>query len=270
MKWFSSLLKRRKQDDRIKIILFFALLGIIFLGNSVYRIVKLYNMVSDFEEYVLTENETIIIKDIQINALSKFENVISISRQKEVPLELKKNSESISLNCLKLSESYLKTVYGININSSMKVFFINKSAYSMMTQSQDFAEEFKKGKDSIMADFVLGEESESYGTAKVVLVEDKVPDDMPLAFCKAESSDFGNDSSGVRVMFANGDLTSANEEILKSMGFTISDNNESDRRTLLYEKEFLHIKYSGLTAGLCFLFMILHYFGTMWYNNCRL
>lgn len=256
MKWFSSLLKKRKQDDRIKIILFFALLGIIFLGNSVYRIVKLYDMVSDLEEYILTENETIKIKDIQIDTLSKIENVVSVSRQKEVPLELKKNSESISLNCLELSESYLKTVYGININSSMKVFFINKSAYNTLTQSQNFAEEFKKGKNSIMADYALGEESLSYGTAKVVLVENKVPDDMPFAFCKAESSDFGNDSSGVRVMFANGDLTSANKEILKNMGFIISDSDESDKRNLLYEKEFIYIKYSVLTAGLCFLFII--------------
>lgn len=265
MKWLRSLLKKRKQDDRIKIILFFTLLGIIFLGNSICGMVKLYDMAGDLEEYILTEDEVIKIKDIQINELLKIENVVSVSRQKELPLELKKNSESISLNCLELSESYLKTVYGINISSSMKVFFINKQAYKMLIQSQDFAEEFEKSKNSIMSDFTLGEENPLYGTAKVVLVEEKIPNDKPFAFCKAESSDFGNDSSGVRVMFSNGDLVSSNKEVLKNMGFTISDDSGSDKRTLLYEKEFMNIKYSGLVSGLCFLFISLMIFKFMKY-----
>lgn len=256
MKWLRDLLKKRRRDDRIKIIMIFALLGIIMLGNTVYRIVKLYGIVTESEEYILAENETIKIKDLQIDALSKTENVISISRQKEIPLELKVETDSISLNCIELSESYLKTVYGINVNSMSRAFFINESAYNILMQSDGFAEELEKGENCILADYALGEDGISCGTAKVILVKGKLPDDMPYAFCKAQSADLGENSSGVRVMFANSDLTSSNKDRLKDMGFVIADSDKTDIKNLLCENEFLHIKYSVLIIGLCFLFVL--------------
>lgn len=234
----------------------FVLLGIVMLENTVYRIVKLYGIVTESEEYILIEDETIKIKDFQIDALSKTENVVSISRQKEIPLELKGETESVSLNCIELSETYLKTVYGISVNSMSRAFFINESAYNILMQSDEFAEKLKKGDNCILADYALGEDETSCDTAKVILVKGKLPDDMPYAFCKAQSADLGENSSGVRVMFANGDLTSSNKDRLKDMGFVISDSDKTDIKNLICEKEFVYIKYSVLIIGLCFLFVL--------------
>lgn len=256
MKWLGDLLKKRKRDDRIKIIMVFAVLGIVMVLNTVYRIVKLYGIAAGTEEYLLTEDEAIKIKDIKIDELAKTENVVSVSRQKEMPLELKVENDSVSLNCIELSESYLKTVYKVNVNSSMRIFYINKPAYDMLMQSDGFAEKLEKGENCILADYALGEEGTSSGSAKVMFVEDGLPDDMPYAFCKMQSTDSGQGPSGVRVMFANGDLTLSNKGRLTQMGFVIADSYKTDIKNLLYEKELLHIKYSALAAGLCFMFIL--------------
>lgn len=255
MEWLRKILIKRRQDDRVKIIIIFALTGIVMSANSIYRTVKLYGLADNKAEYVIAENEGTKIKNYALTKLKDTGEVITMSRQIESSLSIYTGEQSVSLDCIALSDEYLSTVYEADINSLMRVFYINKKAYDLLSQTDKFKSAFADSPGGITVDYSMAGNEKKY-KGKLVVLNSKIPDDRPYAFCRLDGQSLKSNSTGVRICYSKYDIMGEIKNNLIKGGYTVSNSDVIDSRNNQYEIELLHIKYSIMVAGLCFLFVI--------------
>lgn len=255
MKWLRKVLLKRRQDDRVKIIIIFALTGIVMSANSLYRTIKLYGIVDNKAEYVIAENESVKIKDYAIDKLKDTGEVITMSRQIESSLSIYSGEEPVYLDCIALSDEYLAAVYGVDINSSMRVFYINKKAYDLLAKDEKFKSAFADSPGGITVDYSVADNEEKY-KGKLVVLNSKIPDDRPYAFYRLDRQSLKSNSTGVRICYSKDDIMGEIKNNLIKNGYTVSNSDVIDSRNNQYEMELLRIKYSIMVAGLCFLFVM--------------
>jgi hypothetical protein len=159
----------------------------------------------------------------------------------------------MSVNCLELSEDYLKIAYGISGNSGMKVIYLNELAYTQFLQVM--------GKDlSSSTDFKVdyqidGEEGEQ-GTARILPAPDGVPEDTACAFCAADSVRLSTDENPVRLWLEQQDFDGIYLEQLKQLGLEVNNSTDVEQNTLKQKIQFLMIRYDIFIGVLCFLIIM--------------
>lgn len=264
MKWLKTFLKRRRQDDRVKIILMVILLGSFMLANSIYRVVKLQEQLGERVEYILAEEEQMPIKDSELTEWKELEHVVAISRQTEEILTIYEGEEAVMLNCIGLSDEYLSEVYGIAGKSSdntaaysvAKVFYLNQQAYDMLLQAEGFQgmalADGQNAADAITIEYSMGEDEKKY-KGKIVPAENNMGQDLPCAFFKSDKASLKKNTGGVRICVTKDDLAGEMKNYFMGKGYVITNSDAIYQRNYQYEIEILHIKYSLFIAGCCFL-----------------
>lgn len=272
MKWWSRFLKKRRQSDRVKIMFFFFLVGIGFLGNFIYRGILINQTVNRPVEYVLT-NPLGKITDVQIGEIKNLDSVKAVSRQRETAVTLKNQGEEVSIACVQLSADYLKLVYGIQKSGSMKTFYLNQAAWEQLFGAEGKQLSETEGKlqsgdaEMGLAEFVLQEEggdaeggkpesgkTES-GTAKVVLLASAGTEERACAYCEGNSVTLSGGTDAIRVQVGGQKLDGTSLEPFNQLGFEAADAGSVQQAALEQEMQFLQMKYSILIAVLCFLFV---------------
>ncbi len=247
MKWWSKFWKRRKQDDRIKIMLLFFLGMIVFLADTINSGMKVYNRMRSPVEYVVRNSSASGLTSYQASAIETMEGVQAVSRQRESSLTLSGARGEMMVTCLELYDDYLALVYGMSETGAMKVIYLNEMAWNQLIQT--FGETGTE-QGSLRLDYQLGEEDMT-GTAQIVYAKSGVPNDTACAFCGADSVRFSDSETGVRIQMRGQDLDGTTVKQLGQLGLEIVNSGDVQQNSLKQEMQFLRMRYAVIAVLLC-------------------
>ena len=247
MRWWIRFWKRRKQDDRIKIMLIFLMTGVGFMINAIYSGMQVYAMVQTPVEYIVRSNGKSGITEYQMSGIEAMENLQAVSKQKESSLTLSGSWGEMTVTCLELSDVYLRSAYGISEISAMKVIYLNDMAWNQLIQTSG---ETGTEQGSLRLDYQLGEEDMT-GTAQIVHAKSGVPNDTACAFCDADSARLSDGETGVRIQMRGQDLDGTTVKQLGQLGLEIVNSGEVQQNSLKQEMQFLRMRYAVIAALLC-------------------
>lgn len=247
MKWWTRFWKRRKQDDRIKIMLLFFLGMIVFLADIVNSGMKVYDRMRSPVEYVVRNSSAPGLTSYQASAIKTMEDVQAVSRQRESSLTLSGAWGEMTVTCLELYDDYLTLAYGMSETGAMKVIYLNEMAWNQLIQASG---ETGTEQGSLRLDYQLGE-GDMTGTAQIVYAKSGVSNDTACAFCGADSVRFSDSESGVRIQMRGQELDGTTVKQLGQLGLEIVNSGEVQQNSLKQEMQFLRIRYAVIAALLC-------------------
>lgn len=253
MRWWIRFWKRRKQDDRIKIMLIFLMTGVGFMINAIYSGMQVYAMVQTPVEYIVKSNGKSGITEYQMSGIEAMENLQAVSKQKESSLTLSGSWGEMTVTCLELSDAYLRSAYGISEISAMKVIYLNDMAWNQLMQAcgetgNDSETGMEQG--SFQLDYQLGEEDMT-GTAQIVHAKSGVPNDTACAFCDADSARLSDSETGVRIQMRGQELDGTTVKQLGQFGLEVVNSDKVQQNSLKQEMQFLRMRYDVIAALLC-------------------
>ncbi len=261
MKWWTRFWKRRKQDDRIKIMLLFFIGVIGFFADAVNSGIQVYNMMRSPVEYVVSNSSASGLTSYQMSGIETMEDIQAVSRQRESSLTLSESWGEMTVTCLELSDDYLALAYGMSETGAMKVIYLNGMAWNQLMQASgeirseseqadDISENETEQADSLQLDYKLGEE-EITGTAWIVYAKSGVPNDTACAFCDADSVRLSEGESGVRIQMKGQDLDGTTVKQLGQLGLEVVNSGDIQQNSLKQEMQFLRMRYAVIAALLC-------------------
>ncbi len=264
MKWWIRFWKRRKQDDRIKIMLIFLMTGIGFLINAVYSGMQVYAMVQTPVEYIVRSNGKSGITEYQMSGIEAMENLQAVSKQKESSLTLFDSWGEMAVTCLELSDTYLESAYGISETSAMKVIYLNEMAWEQLTKASGGSgngvdvmdgesESEAKQINSMQLDYILGGEDGEKGTAKILCIASGVPNDMACAFCTADNVRLSEGNSEIRLRLSRQDLEGTSIGQINQFGLEVTNSSDMQIDSMRREMKFMQIKYDVIVVVLCLI-----------------
>lgn len=264
MKWWIRFWKRRKQDDRIKIMLIFLMTGIGFLINAVYSGMQVYAMVQTPVEYIVRSNGKSGITEYQMSGIETMENLQAVSKQKESSLTLSDSWGEMAVTCLELSDTYLESAYGISETSAMKVIYLNEMAWEQLAKASGGSgngvgmmdgesESEAKQINSMQLDYILGGEDGEKGTAKILRIASGVPNDIACAFCTADNVRLSEGNSEIRLRLSRQDLEGTSIGQINQLGLEVTNSSDMQLDSMRREMKFMQIKYDVIVVVLCLI-----------------
>ncbi len=264
MKWWIRFWKRRKQDDRIKIMLIFLMTGIGFLINAVYSGMQIYAMVQTPVEYIVRSNGKSGITEYQMSGIETMENLQAVSKQKESSLTLSDSWGEMTVTCLELSDTYLESAYGISETSAMKVIYLNEMAWEQLTKASGGSgngvdvmdgesESEAKQINSMQLDYILGGEDGEKGTAKILRIASGVPNDIACAFCTADNVRLSEGNSEILLRLSRQDLEGTSIGQINQLGLEVTNSSDMQLDSMRREMKFMQIKYDVIVVVLCLI-----------------
>lgn len=251
MRWWSKFLKLRRQNDIIKIMCLYLVIGAVFIVNAVLNGILLYQSVQSPAEYVLMGNEQNAAANAKLREISELENVAALSRQKEMMITIKYQASETVFSCVKLSEAYMEKVYGIQESGAMTTFYMNPKAYEQIKKNEYSSSE---GGDSgeLRVNYTAGDapESQTGGTARVVQVQTGMPKEEPFVFCKGDGISMSMDTADIRVFVKRQDLGGEDVKRLLGFGFTLVNEKEVQEKEYQRQIQFVKIQYGGVVAAI--------------------
>lgn len=278
MSWWKRFWRLRKQNDVVKIMLLFSVLGLGFIANAVYNGMQIYKLVNEPVEYVLSGWETGSSLDSRLSELAGLENVAAVSCQIDSVAMVKYQTFESTISYVMLSEKFIESSYGIRDRGSMKTFYMNAAAYKQFTQSVYFRTAEGKNSGNVQGSSLgyvdeglrvsysldgqatSNEEGSSadnqvsdtaYGTAKVVLVDTDIAGDEPYVFCKGDRASLLRSATGVRVRVGQQDLDGMNVKQMQGLGFSVVNEELIIRTEYEQEIQIIKIKFGLLLAVVC-------------------
>ena len=247
IKYWRRFWKCRKRDDRVKIMLVFAMAGIGFFIHAVYSGIQVYTILKTPVEYVLSGNGL-------VDNIENMADVSAVSVQRESSLKLSGPWGEMTADCVELSEAYLALAYGVSETSAMKVFYLNQMAYEQFLGASN-SEELSKSAEDVHVSYVLGDGEEA-GEAKLRVITKGVPNDRAYVFCAGSNARLSEGSGGLRVMLAGHDLSGMAAVQMGWFGFNIDNLYEVQQASAALEMQFTVIKYDCLVTVLCLVAVI--------------
>ncbi len=251
MRWWSKFLKLRRQNDIIKIMCLYLIIGAVFIVNAIFNGFRLYQSVQSPAEYVLTGNEQNAASNAKLQEISELENVAALSRQKEMMITIKYQASETVFSCTKLSEAYMEMVYGIQESGAMTTFYMNQKAYGQIKKN-----DYSLGEDSdngeLRVNYTAGDapESQTGGTARVMLVQTRMPEEEPFVFCKGDGMSMSENTADIRVFVNRQDLGGEDVKRLQAFGFTLVNEKEVQEAQYLRQIQLVKIQYGGAVAAI--------------------
>mgnify|MGYP000162835821 CR=1 FL=1 len=262
MRKLKKFLKLRKQNDMVKIILIFFILGCFMLGSAIYEGISIYSELHKPVEYILeadlTKGSSEIIKNLlEIDGLK----YAGIQKENDLTVNISGNGEQIECCCI--SKEYFKEVYQIKDSSGMKTFYLSLKVYNEIIEKM---EDVKKQKEKeFQAEYQLGEEER--GIAKFVRMDNKLLSGKKIALQCGKTVDFVKGNCKVRVFITKMDFSGSMEKQIEDCGVTIQNVNIIRDREYLVNSKLLKIKYHIVIGVLCSAVIILFWFLWRKQNN---
>lgn len=256
MNRWRKFLKLRKQNDSVKVLLIFGFIGIISLIRFFSGAFNLYRNIHQPEEYVLTAGGLRPLTGY-VDEIRKIDDIKCVCLQKEASVTLNINNRELSFSCLILSPEYMEKVYAVDEKGQMPVFYMNASAAELMKNDGQLSEKDIEEIDGWRVDYVLVSDGLSEkSTAKLAFLESRVAEENPLIYCSKEEGDLPEGTDNLRVCLSKGDLDGTRVNQFTRMGLDVVNKEEIRIKSANRDGQLLQIKYDGLIAALCILFIV--------------
>ena len=256
MNRWRKFLKLRKQNDSVKVLLIFGFIGIISLSRFFSGAFNLYRNIHQPEEYVLTAGGLRPLTGY-VDEIRKIDDIKCVCLQKEASVTLNINNRELSFSCLILSPEYMEKVYAVDEKGQMPVFYMNASAAELMKNDGQLSEKDIEEIDGCRVDYVLASDGLSEkSTAKLAFLESRVAEENPLIYCSKEEGDLPEGTDNLRVCLSKGDLDGTQVNQFIRMGLDVVNKEEIRIKSANRDGQLLQIKYDGLIAALCILFIV--------------
>lgn len=250
MKWWRRFWKRRKQDDRIKIMFLFFLGMLGFFADAVNSGIQVYQMTRSPAEYVVRSSGASEITGYQMSGIEAMSEVQAVSRQRESSMTLLYSGGEMTVTCLELSDDYLTLAYGMFETGAMKAIYLNEMAWAQLIQASGRTENGAEPEESIQLDYILGED-EVTERARVRCVKSGIPNDTARAFIAADSAQFSEGEAVVRIQTKGQDLEGTTVKQLGQLGLEIINSGEVQQGALEQRILFLRMRYAMIASLLC-------------------
>lgn len=257
MKWWTEFQKRRKQEDRIKIMLIFFLAGVGFLADAVFTGVQIYEEAKSPVEYVVVSGQESGITAYQRSEIEVMENVQAVSRQRDSTLTLSDTWGELTVSCLELSDTYLNLAYGLSDTSAMKVIYLNDMAWKQLMQASGNSSNSSGGpaaageNETEQLTYALEGEDGETGMAKVIYVQSGLPEDEAHAFCASDSFRLSEGDGSVRVRMSGQGLSETGLAQFSTLGLTVTNSDQIEIASMAKSMQFQRMRYDIFVVFLC-------------------
>lgn len=256
MNRWKKFLRLRKQNDSVKVLLIFGFVGIVSLIRLFCGCFNIYGIIHQPEEYILCISGLRSLNGY-VDEIRKMDDIECVSSQKEATVTFNINNRELSFSCLILSSEYMESVYGFYEKSQMPVFYMTASAVAQMIKDAQLSEKDMDEADVWRVDYVLASDLLSEeSTAKLVFLKTAVSEEKPLIYISEKEGDLLEGADNLRVCMSKGDLDGTRVNQFTRMGFEVVNKEEIQIKSENRERQFLKIKYDGLIAVLCILFIV--------------
>lgn len=254
----------RKQNDIVKIMVLFFGAGIFFLVKALSHGAVLYRTTQNSVEYGFSV-------DSQSGGLTSLAEVrqldwvVAASTFRESKVLLGENGKELEFSCMEFSEEYLEAAYGIFGNGAMKTFYVNQNAFAKLKRAlgteegvQELRIRFRQSdsgtKDTDPRDNTGTskdlESGESFGTAKVLPIQETVSEEEPFVCCMGDPLRLKAEGTGIWIFGWPG-LDGENVTKLTDAGITPYDPQKVQRALQEQALLWMELKYNAWIAAIC-------------------
>lgn len=263
-----DLIRLRKQNDAVKIMLFFFLAGITSAFSILYHAREIYYFVNTPAEYVLSSNQ--IISGKQVQTLLQMKDVVRISRQLDTSLTIKYRGKEAVISAVLLSQDYIEKMYDTTLPSGAKRIFLDPVSFENLQQewSEDGVEgvgidsrqaEHNEGMDVRYAMMEMlpdqtGETAEDILTdqpARLIVTKPENQEGEGLVCLVGSESQLLKGANGLRIQFRSHDLDGLQVDHLEKLGYQIENEERVMEQEFAMKMKLLHIRYGLLILGGC-------------------
>lgn len=248
-----ELLKLRRQNDIVKIVFVYLLVGIVFMIITIVNTVKFYMAVNEPTEYRMIKSGVIHTEDI--SSISGMEDVLCVSRSINESVSIKYQVESLSMPCAVVSKDYIEKIFDVKCDTNSKTFYVNEFTFNQLKQ------EFRVNNDSnvMSVKYSLGGENEEYKNARIVVVEDELHTDEAIIYTFDTDLKLQKEASELQLVITRHDLDDSLKTRFENQGFTFTDDEELISWKYELEIWLLKLKYGILISVMSLLAGIVMY-----------
>ncbi len=272
-----NLLKLRKQNDTVKIIVILALAGIASAVSVLYHGWMIYHYVNTPVEYVLTADR--VVSTEQVNTLLQLEGVSRVSRQSDIPIMLRYQGAEIEVSAVLLSQEYVEEMYDVTLPSGVGRIIMNKAAFSTLQTEwsenrEGMAEiESQKQEDGSMAldvryriaetmsDETAGDDAmeQTDRPIRIIVTETTGQREEPFVCLVDTDGSLLREAYSLRVQYGSHDLDGLHVEHMVKLGFAVENEEILLREKYEVQIKLLHIKYGLLLCVICLLAIFIYH-----------
>lgn len=258
----SKILRARRRDDRVKIVMIFGAIGITFIILAVNGGVKMYKGINCVADYIVSVKCSSTKLKNNIQELKKIDGVMAAGSISRGNVEIYAGKDTISYESIKLDKTFARELYGIDNTSAGERIYISNGAYLKLKR---YIPDIDNGSNSHIK-YMSDEVSSS---AKLILLDDEhsvsggnnseknkefvvIIDDGKRTSYNKESENTQNE---VLIRFKRYDISGNTVKKLEKKGFTIENEGEELKRKSECDKTILCIKYNLSIGILCMVFV---------------
>lgn len=263
-----DLIRLRKQNDAVKIMLLFLLAGIVSAFSVLYHAWEIYQYVNTPAEYVLSSNQIISAKQVQ--TLLQMKDTVRASRQLDTSLTIKYRGKEAAVNAVLLSQKYIEKMYDTILPPGAKRIFLDSVSFENLKQEWQEDGEEDAGIDSRQAERsegldvryammeMLPEQKE--GTeediltgqpARLIVTKPENQEGEGLVCLAGTESQLLKGACSLRIQFRSHDLDGLQVDRLEKLGYQIENEERVMEQEFTMKMKLLHIRYGLLILGGC-------------------
>lgn len=254
MQFIRKILRLRKQNDAVKLVFLFGILGIVFVCFVIIHIVQYAESMAEGVEYIAIDGAG-SVTDEKIRTLSDVDTVLYVSRNFEQEVTFRYGEQEIRTSCYALEEAYIRQAYQIAHTSSMQIFYANDMAFSMLSQAlipYGYEEPTDEMKVSYMAASENTEQPAQYKTAKIVRV-DVGESREPYLFCAGEPLALKKNAGELRILLDNQSESHNVIAHLNTLSMSVRNTESIEKMQTDMDTLLLKVRYECIIACLCIL-----------------
>lgn len=272
MKSIQYILKLRKQNDDIKILITLIILILYVLYCIFQNGMKLHNMLSEPVEYIFLKNYQ-KLKQTDVENILELKNVKAVSPFIETSIEL----ETFTCEGGVVTASYISDVYAVEIgiiksDQNSKILFVSEKLWDIILDSDNNKdknstyksngnnkneEQKNDNKNSVEMRYDIKIDGESFKRAKVVVIKS----DKEEAFLVDNDKKLIENGQFLRVYVEKQDINMSTYKEICEKGYTCINENEADKFAGKERMIYLKIRYELIICGLCVLNCVIILYG---------
>lgn len=249
MKCLSRIWKLRKQSDKIKIILWLYLAACIFGILGVKSGIEWVELVRKPITYrVLFEKRGHGEKEY----IKNLPHVLAVSHENKDTITLTGNWGEMTVTRVELDADYMKQVYHISDEETMKTMYLNEKAYQEYKKTAKISKMQEQAQGGLQCQYRVTEranEKPDGGTARLILLKGTNTEEKPCAYMVCGKGKILKENKYLRVRSDGREIGQELEE----NGYTIQNNLEIQQKEFQSSMLKTHFGYRLAIALLLFL-----------------
>lgn len=253
MKWWKTLWQQRRENDRIKLQIWFLLGAGIALIIGGMQGIQLYRWLHQPLEYQMSAQEPPVQMRGAYQKIQELDVVEAATWQQAGTIQITCSQGTSSLPCIQVSEDYLRCAYGLENSSAMRYLYLNTAAYEQLLQATGRGRQDSRQETQWLVGYSCQDMGQEQGMARVVLVEDLFEEENPCVYLAGDPVQLENMATVLRVRVKQRDLTGSQRKELEETGFYLMNEEQEELVQVNGNSRLMSIRYILLLALVCFL-----------------